>query len=75
MSETAALLFRRSDWLRFVAIPGRHGNFDVALVFDGGYGREDDAARNAADFARQLSEAMAADGRPLGSAIPQAAAS
>lgn len=65
MSETADFFKWREDWMRFIAVPNRHGNYDVAIVVDGGYGLAD-ALRNAEDYRRKLAAAMAADGLPMG---------
>ncbi|WP_068922164.1 hypothetical protein [Planobispora rosea] len=57
MNEFAEFLTRREDWLKVIVTENRFGNYDIAIVIDGGYGAED-AARNAVDYERRLRDAL-----------------
>lgn len=66
MSATADFFKWREDWLRFIPVRNKHGNWDVAIVIDEGYGDLADALHNAEDYRRKVELACAEDGMPLG---------
>lgn len=64
---TAALLKMREEWLRVVAIPSKHGGFDIAIVIDGSYDSTYyDPTGVAKGWLKRIGEALARDGLPLG---------
>ncbi|MGI5274704.1 hypothetical protein ACQEUU_37105 [Nonomuraea sp. CA-218870] len=64
---TAALLKMREEWLRVVAIPSKHGGFDIAVVIDGSYDATYyDPTDVAKGWLNRIGEALARDGLPLG---------
>lgn len=63
----AGLLKLHEDWLRIVAIPGKHGGFDIAVVIDGTYNLDSaDPVQVEKGWRDRIAAAMETDGLPLG---------
>lgn len=64
---TAGLLKLHEDWLRVVAIPSKHGGFDIAVVVDGSYSLDGyDPVQVEKSWLERIKAAMETDGLPLG---------
>jgi hypothetical protein len=66
MSAAADFFKWREDWLQFIPVRNKHGNWAVAIIIDDGYGDLADALHNCEDYQRKVEKACAEDGLPLG---------